>query len=133
MSDPDTMYFHQAMKDNDAAQILESVHKEFLDFLSKRIFELIPHSIVPEGETILPTVRAMKPRQKLQTMETLEYKARINLDGYKIHPGVQYNQTYAPVLSWGSIITLLFTLLNNNWKTMQLECVLDFPQAPVGM
>ena len=33
--DPDTMYFHQAMKENDARQFLKEAHKEFEDFLSK--------------------------------------------------------------------------------------------------
>ena len=54
VSDPDTMYFHQAMKENDAIKFLKSAHKIISDLLSKGIFELIPHSIVTEGENISP-------------------------------------------------------------------------------
>ena len=54
VSDPDTMYFHQAMKENDATQFLKSAHKIISDLLSKGVFELIPHSIVTEGETFSP-------------------------------------------------------------------------------
>ena len=61
------------------------------------------------------------------------YKAQINLDVSKINPGVYYNQTYDPVASWESIGILLYTVLHNNLKTMQIDYVLDFTQAPVDM
>ena len=46
-------------------------------------------------------------------------------------PGVQYNQTYAPVAAWEYIRILLSTLLCNNWKTMQVDYRLYITQAPV--
>ena len=60
VSDPDTMYFHQEMKENDATQSLKTVHKAFADFIIKGIFELITKIRVPEGEIFLPAVWAMK-------------------------------------------------------------------------
>ena len=62
--DPDTMYFHQAMKENDARQFLKEAHKEFADLLSKGNYELIPCSIVPEGETLFRAVWATKQKRK---------------------------------------------------------------------
>ena len=56
VSDPDTMYFQQAMEENDSTQFLKAAYKEFVDLLSKVTFELIPLIIVPQGETILPAV-----------------------------------------------------------------------------
>ena len=41
VSDPDNMYFHQVMKENDATQFLKAAHKELLDLLSKGILELM--------------------------------------------------------------------------------------------
>ena len=35
VSDPDTMYFYQEMKANDATQFLKEGHKEFVDLISK--------------------------------------------------------------------------------------------------
>ena len=46
-------------------------------------------------------------------------------------PRVHYDKTYAPVDAWGSIMILLYTLLHNNCKNMQLDYVLDFLQATV--
>ena len=45
--------------------------------------------------------------------------------------GVHYNQTYAPVAAWESIRILLYTVLRNNQKMMQINYILDFTQAPV--
>ena len=60
VSDKYTMYFHQAMKESDATQFLKTPHKEFVEFLSKGIFELITCSIVPEGGDLSPAVWSIK-------------------------------------------------------------------------
>ena len=66
MSDLDHIYFNQEMKENDATQFLKAVHKEFLDLLSKGIFELIPQIIVPEIERESPPeVWAMKRKRQV--------------------------------------------------------------------
>ena len=63
VSDPYTMYFHQAMKENDATQFLKIVHKKFADLLGKGILKLILHHIVPDRETLFPAVWEMKQKQ----------------------------------------------------------------------
>ena len=73
----------------------------------------------------------MKQKWRVRTREIYKYKARINIDGSKMRPGVHYNQTYAPVAAWESIIILLYTLLHNNWKMMHINYVLAFTQEPV--
>ena len=62
VSDPDNMYFHQVMKENDATHFLKEDHKDFSYFLNKGTFELLTRSRVPEGETTPPTVWAMKQK-----------------------------------------------------------------------
>lgn len=42
-----------------------------------------------------------------------------------------YDQTYAPVATWGSIRLLLILTLIHSWYTVQLDYVSAFPQAPV--
>ena len=42
-----------------------------------------------------------------------------------------YDQTFAPVVSWGTIRLLLILSLIHGWHTLQLDYVLAFPQAPV--
>ena len=59
VSDPYTIYFYQEMKEDDATHFLKAAHKEFADYLSKEIFELIPRSIVTEVENLFPVVWSM--------------------------------------------------------------------------
>ena len=130
-SDPDTMYFHQAMRQPDAQDFLKAVTQEFEDLLNKGVLKFIEATRVPEGVTLFPAVWAMKRKRRVKTREIYKWKARLNLDGSKQVAGVHYDQTYAPVASWESIRLLLAMTLRNKWKTRQLDYVLAFPQAPV--
>jgi len=68
---------------------------------------IFPRSSVPEGAPVLPSVWAMKQKQRIVTREVYKWKARLNIDGSKQVPGQDYRQTYAPVASWSSIRMLL--------------------------
>ena len=46
-------------------------------------------------------------------------------------PKIHYDQTYSPVAAWESISILLYTILHNHWKTINLDYMLAFTQAPV--
>ena len=130
-ADPDTMYFHQAMSEPDSEFFLKAAAREFASLLENGVFEFIPASQVPKGMTIFPSVWAMKRKRKVRSREVYKYKARLTLDGSKQRPGQHYEQTYAPVASWEMIRLLLATVLRNKWKTIQLDYVAAFPQAPV--
>ena len=45
--------------------------------------------------------------------------------------GKHYDQTYAPVCSWNTVILLLSLVATKGWHTRQLDYVLAFPQAHV--
>jgi hypothetical protein len=55
-ADPDTMYYHEAMKEPDKAQFLEAMVKEVRDYTDTKNWEVIPKSPVPDGHRILPGV-----------------------------------------------------------------------------
>ena len=69
-------------------------------------------------------------KKQVKTRDIYKYKAQLNLDGSKFFRVVDYNHNYASVASWESIRILLSTVLHNNCKKMQIDYVLDFPQAP---
>ena len=98
-SDPDTMYYHEAMREPDAQDFIEAVKKEFTDLLDKGVFTFIERSKVPKGATLFPSVWAMKRKRRVKTREIYKWKARLNLDGSKQVAGENYDQTYAPVAS----------------------------------
>jgi hypothetical protein len=130
-SDPDIMYFHQAMKQADAKNFLDAVHNEFKDLLQRGVIEIVPAFLVPEGMKVISSVWSMRRKRRVRTREVHKYKARLNLDGSQMQLGRDYDLTYAPVASWESIRMVLALSLRYGWKTKQLDYVLAFPQSPV--
>lgn len=55
-ADPDTMYFHQAMKEPDRAKFIKAMIKEVSNQSGNGNFTVELHSTVPEGATVLRAV-----------------------------------------------------------------------------
>ena len=131
VADPDVMYLHQAMKQQDKRQFIEAMKKEVQDQSGNGNFSLIRRSQVPQGRSVLPAVWQMKRKCDIRARQIKKYKARLNIDGSRMKAGIDYGETYAPVTSWRSIRLILSLVASNNWYTRQLDYVLAFPQAPV--
>ena len=131
VADPDTMYWHQAMREPDRNLFEEAMIKEIVDQRKNGNFTIVPRSRIPVGHRIFPAVWQMRRKRDIKTQEVKKYKARLNLDGSRMRHGVDYEETYAPVTSWRSIRLLLTMVAMRRWHTLQLDYVLAFPQAPV--
>jgi hypothetical protein len=57
------------------------------------------------------------------TGEISKWKARVCIDGSMQKQGIHYEETYAPVVSWGGTRFFLTLAMINNWKTRQLDFV----------
>ena len=79
----DTMYFHQAMSQEDSCDFVDSVVKEFNGHVENAHWKLIPIESVPEGTNILPYVWYMQRKRNIVTNEITKYKARLNVHGGK--------------------------------------------------
>jgi DNA-binding FadR family transcriptional regulator len=55
-SDPDIMYFHQAMKQADANNVLDAAHREFQDLLHCGVIKIVPAFLVPKGIKVFSAV-----------------------------------------------------------------------------
>jgi len=131
-ADPDTLYYHEAMREPDRDQFKLAMVKEFGDQMDNGNFSIIHKSKVPEGAKILPSVWAMRRKRKILTGEIYKWKARLNLDGSKQVHGQDFWQTYAPVATWSSIRLLLILSLIHSWHTVQIDYVQAYPQAPIN-
>jgi hypothetical protein len=88
VSDPDTLYFHEAMKEKDRAKFLEGMSKELQDQFENGNFTVIPRSEVPQGEVVLPAVWQLKRKRDVKTGAVKKCKARLNIDGLRMRHGV---------------------------------------------
>ena len=130
-SDPDTMYLHEAMREDDWKEFQAAMQKEMNDQMGNKNFTIVKRSSVPKDKTILPAVWQMKRKRDICTRRVKKYKARLNLDGSRQLKGVHYDKTYAPVTSWKYIRLLLILIISNGWYSKQIDYVLAFPQAPI--
>ena len=130
-ADPDTMRWHEAMKQPDREDFKRAAQEEWDGQYGNKNFSIIHKTEVPEGETVLPGVWAMRRKRDIKTSRVKKHKARWNVDGSKMVHGVHYDETYAPVASWATIRLILTIATVLKWKTTQLDYVMAYPQAPV--
>jgi Reverse transcriptase (RNA-dependent DNA polymerase) len=94
-------------------------------------WRLVRRDSLPAGTRVLPSVWALRRKRDVTTGEIMKWKGRINVDGSKQQPGLDFEQTFAPVASWASIRLIILLAVINKWITKQLDFVQAFPQAPV--
>jgi hypothetical protein len=131
VSDPDTLYYHQAMKEPDREEFEKGMTKEIDDQFANGNFTVVHKSKVPEDQTVLPAVWQMRRKRDARTGAIKKYKARLNIDGSRMKQGEHYDKTYSPVASWNSVRMLLTLTAVHGWHTKQIDFVQAFAQAPV--
>jgi len=130
-SDPNTMYLHEALWQPDWKKFVKSMDKELQDQLDHGNFTVVHKSTVPEGATVLPTVRAMQQKWKQDTDEIYKYKGQLNVDGSRQKKGVNFWETFAPVTTWATIQFILVLTLIHNWKMREITmCKHTHKQMP---
>jgi hypothetical protein len=128
-SDPDTLYWHEAMAAKDKIQFLEAAEKEVKDHTRNKLWEVVHKRQVPQGSLIAPGVWSMKRKRRIDSREVYKWKARLAYDGSKQTKNVNYWDTYAPVVSWPVVRYVLTHAITNNWKIKQVDFVLAYTQA----
>ena len=129
--DPDTMYLDDALKAPDCHEFIKAMQHEVTQHEERQHWEMIPRSQVPAGTKVLPAVWSMKRKRRVATGEVYKHKARLNIGGHKQEYGVNFWETYSPVVNWFTIRLFLTLALIFHWYTRQIDFVLAFPQADV--
>jgi hypothetical protein len=97
----DILYLQQVLRQPDAKEIMQAVIKEVNGHVDCNNWTLKKRSKVPEDVQIIPSVWSMK--RDLTTKKIKSHKARLNLHGGKQIYGMNYYETYAPVVTWFAI------------------------------
>ena len=72
VSDPDTLYYHEAMKQSDRAEFKRGMKKEIQDQFDNGNFTIVHKSAVPKGHVILPTVWQMRRKRDAKNRQDKE-------------------------------------------------------------
>jgi hypothetical protein len=130
-ADPDTMYYHEAMREPDSAEVIKAMGKDVHSHTENEVCGLVPRSLVLPGIKILPSVWTMKRKHGIATREVNKWKARLNIHGTKREEGVNHWRTFPPVASRAAIRMVLTTTLDHAWYTKQIHFVLAYTQENV--
>ena len=130
-SDPDTLNFKDAMGAKDSGAFKTAMMKEANAHTDNDHWEVWEKKDVPSDQDILPSVWAFRRKRRIISREVYKYKARLNIHGGMQKHGVNYWETYSPVVNWFSIRLCLILTLIFSWNTRQIDFVLAFPQADV--
>ena len=130
-SDPDTMYLDQALHEPDCKEFILAMIKEIADHVQCKHWKIVHISEVPKGTKILDSVWSMKRKRRILTREVYKWKACLTVHGGQQEYGINYWETYAPVVQWTSICSFLINALLNSWYQRQLDFILAYPQAPI--
>jgi hypothetical protein len=126
----DIMYLNQALCLTDAAHFVEAVITEVNGHIDNKHWQLTKQSEVPPDTDVLPSIWPMHCKRDITSNEIKKYKACLNLHGRKQEYGINYYETYAPVVTWFSIHLLIIGILSG-WSLCQCNFIMAYPQAPI--
>ncbi len=127
----DIMYLNQALHQPDAPHFVEAVITELNDHVNNKHWQLTKQSEVPPDIDVLPSVWSMRRKRDITTNEIKKYKAGLNLHGGKQEYGMNYYETYAPIVTWFSICLLIVIGILCGWALRQCNFIMAYPQAPI--
>jgi hypothetical protein len=127
-SDPDMPTFHEAMKGDDAGHYLEAMRIEVASLLAQKTWKSTPRSLASK---VIKSTWVFKLKH-LPDGTPSKYKARLCVRGDLQTEGVDYFETYAPVVHWSTFRMLLTLVLKEGWATRQVDYTNAFAQAEVG-
>jgi len=129
----DIMYLNQALQQSDAKEFVQAVVKEVNGHVDCNNWTLKKRSEVPDDAQIVPSVWSMRRKHDLTTNQVKSHKARLNLHGGKKIYGMNYFETYAPVVTWFAIRRMIIFGIIFGLCLCQVDFVMAYPQAPIEM
>jgi hypothetical protein len=130
-ADKDTMYLHEALRAPDRAEFIKAMQAEIGSHTERKHWKLMLKIDVPEEHKVLDAIWSMKRKRRIKTQVVYKWKARLNVHGGQQVYGVNFWETFAPVVTWASIRLVLILSILHGWKTRQIDFVLAYPQADV--
>ena len=124
-NDPDIPTFQQAMNGPEATEYLTAMKLEIQALKSQNIWVTVDCS---KGKSVLKGTWAFKLKC-LPDGTAYRHKARFCSRGDMQIRGVDFFETYAPVVKWSTIRLLLSTVLTEGWVTCQVDYTNAFAQA----
>ena len=117
--------FQQAINGPDATEYINAMKLEIQTLVGQRTWRSVSR---PKDKPVLKGTWAFKLK-RLPDGTAHRHKARFCARGDMQTEGVDFFETYAPVVQWSTIRLLLSTVLTEGWTTCQVDYTNAFAQA----
>lgn len=124
----DNPNWFQAMNGPNANEYIEAMKIEIDALVAQHTWDSVPR---PSDRPVLASTWAFKLK-RLPDGTPYRYKARFCARGDLQTEGVDFFETYAPVVQWSTIRLLLSTVLTEGWTTRQVDYTNAFVQADLA-
>jgi hypothetical protein len=126
----DVYNFGEMLKQDDKEMFHKAMEDEINKHTASKNWKLVEIKDVPQNTKIIQSIWTFK-RKRFPDGRVQKHRARLCAHGGQQQWGINYWETYAPVVNWMSIRTLLVISLKQNLHTRCIDFVLAFPQAPL--
>ena len=123
----DNPTFLEALSGPDAAGFITAMEAEIQTLLQLDVFEIVPR---PLKHKVISGVWAFKRKQYPDGL-VRKLKARYCARGFEQQKGVDYFETFAPVVMWLTVRLLLIMSILMNLETKQIDYTAAFVHAPI--
>ena len=131
-NDNETYHYSDMMKQPDRADFIQAMTKEVNDHEANEIWSVFPRTNVPPDANIILAVWSFK-RKRFPDGSLNKHKARLTAHGGKQRWGVDYWETYSPVVNWLSVRVLMTISLLHGLDSATMDFILAFPQAKLDV
>jgi hypothetical protein len=126
----DTPTLQEAMSSPDRDGFLEAMHAELDSLEGMEAWNVVPRSKpITEDRRILPSTWVLR-RKRFPDGSVKKLKARLCVRGDRQIEGVDYFDTFSPVVHWSTVRLMLILSILLGLKTVQVDYTLAFVQAP---
>ena len=116
LNDPDPKTMAECKKRSDWAQWKEAIQAEIASLTKRGVFT----SVIPTPSKVFPIgFKWVFIQKRNENNEVVRYKVRLVAQGFTQRPGIDYNETYSPVMS-RITFRYLISLAVQNHLSMQL-------------
>ena len=125
----DTPRFHEAMSSQDREGFIEAMRAELDQLSSMNAFVCVPRNkAIQEGRRIIDSTWVFR-RKRYPDGRVKKLTARLCVRGDQQQEGIDFFDTYSPVVSWSTIRLLLIMSIILDLETKQVDYTLAFVHA----
>jgi len=127
-SDNDVYTYKNMLEQEDRMEFIKAMFEELDDHNDRGHWTIMPRSEMPDGHKPIMAIWSFK-RKRYPDGRIKKYKGRLCAHGGQQEYGVNYWETYSPVVNWMSVRLLLTICHLHKFDSQSIDFVLAFPQA----